>query len=61
MATQPEIPPPDTINPQSPPEAPPVDPPDETPYRELPEIVPEAPDVDEPGRGPDELPPPPDD
>jgi len=61
MASQPEIPPPDTINPQSPPEAPPVDPPDETPYRELPEIVPEAPDVDEPGRGPDELPPPPDD
>ncbi|PZU60549.1 MAG: hypothetical protein DI547_02765 [Sphingobium sp.] len=62
MATQPEIPPPDTIEPQSPPEAPPFAPPDEAPYREPPEIPPDGPvpDIDEPGRGPAETPPPPD-
>jgi len=63
MATQPEVPPPDTINPQSPPETPASDPPQETPFREPPEFTPDTPNIDEPGRGPDELPvipPPPD-
>lgn len=56
MATQPDIPPPDTINPQSPPELPVDDPGPETPFREPPEIAPDTPNVDEPGQGPDELP-----
>lgn len=57
MATKPEIPQPDIIEPQSPPEAPPFSPLPETPYREPPEIVPNSPDIDEPGQAPDEVPP----
>ena len=60
MATNPEIPPPDRIEPQSPPETPPDSPPSEDPFREPPEIVPERPDYDAPDRGPQETPPPPD-
>ncbi len=56
MASQPEIPPPDVIEPQSPPETPSPDPLPEQPYREPPEIVPDTPDIDEPGQGPDEVP-----
>lgn len=56
MASNPEIPQPDTINPQSPPEMPPNAPVPEQPFEEPPEIVPDTPDVDEPGQGPDELP-----
>ncbi len=54
MATQPEIPPPDTITPQSPPESPPTPSPPENPYQDPPEIIPQSPNVDEPGKGPDE-------
>lgn len=50
MATQPEIPPPDTIEPQSPSEVPPDQAPTENPFSEPPEIIPEAPDRDFPGR-----------
>src|SRR3546814_14413857 len=60
MATQPEIPPPDRIDPQSPPETPPDSPPSEDPFRQPPEIVPDQPDYDKPDRGPIETPPPPD-
>lgn len=60
MATQPEIAPPDTIEPQSPPEAPPDSPPDEDPVREQPEIHPELPDRIQPDRGIPETPMPPD-
>jgi len=60
MATQPEIPPPDTIEPQSPPEMPPLERPTEEPMPELPEIVPEEPDQDIPDRSVPEMPPPPD-
>jgi hypothetical protein len=62
MATQPAVPPPDIIEPQSPPETPPLEHPEETPFQEPLEIPPDgpSPDIDEPGRGPDELPPPPD-
>jgi hypothetical protein len=60
MASNPEIPPPDTIDPQSPSEVPVESPPSETPFVEPPEIEPATPDIDEPDRGPDELPPPPD-
>lgn len=56
MNGQPEIPPPDTINPHSPPEIPPLSSPNETPHRESPEVIPETPDVDEPGKRPSELP-----
>src|SRR3546814_9392148 len=52
MATQPEIPPPDRIDPQSPPETPPDSPPSEDPFRQPPEIVPDQPDYDKPDRGP---------
>ena len=38
MATQPDIAPPDRIDPQSPPETPPASPPAETPFEEPPEI-----------------------
>lgn len=56
LSIEPQIPHPDTINPQSPPEAP-VDPtPSEAPFREPPEVTPQSPDIDEPGRGPDEMP-----
>ncbi len=56
MASNPEIPQPDTITPQSPPETPPMEPIPEHPYQEPPEITPDAPNVDEPGRSPDEFP-----
>lgn len=56
MATQPDIPPPDVIEPQSPPEVPVFDPPSEEPGRDLPESEPLAPDLDQPGIGPDEVP-----
>jgi hypothetical protein len=51
MATRPEIPQPDTIDPQSPPEVPDQPSPDESPYDEPPGF--------EPG-SPQETPPPPD-
>src|SRR3546814_20027931 len=60
MATQPEIPPPDRIDPQSPPETPPDSPTSEDPFRQPPDIVPDQPDYDKPDRGPIETPPPPD-
>lgn len=60
MATQPEIPPPGTIEPQSPPEMPPLERPTEEPMPELPEIVPEEPDQDILDRSVPETPPPPD-
>lgn len=50
MATQPEIPPPDPIEPQSPTEVPPDPLPAENPFLEPPEIIPETPDRDFPGR-----------
>jgi hypothetical protein len=50
MATQPDFPPPDTIEPQSPPEYPSVPQPAEDPFFEPPEIIPEVPDQDYPGR-----------
>jgi hypothetical protein len=56
MASQPEIPKPDTIDPQSPPETPPAERPGETPFQEPPEVMPVGPDVDNPDRGPEELP-----
>src|SRR3546814_10632235 len=57
MATQPEIPPPDRIDPQSPPETPPDSPPSEDPFRQPPEIVPDQPDYDKPDRAPIDTPP----
>lgn len=62
MATQPDpapigVPPPDTIQPQSPPEAPPPTTPDETPGGEPPGFVPQRPDYDQPDRSIPELPP----
>ena len=58
MATQPD-PAPDTIEPGSPPEFEPLpdDPAPDSPPDEAPEI---QPDIDQPGRGPGEVPPPPD-
>ncbi len=65
MATRPdispaEIPPPDTIEPQSPPEAPPIETPGEAPFHDPPGFVPPSPDHDQPDRGVPETPPPPD-
>ena len=60
MASQPEIAPPDTITPQSPPEMPPLQTPDEQPASDTPEIVPTQPDHDLPDRSVPEAPPPPD-
>jgi hypothetical protein len=60
MATQPESPPPDTIEPQSPPETPGEPAPSEAPFQEPPEVTPTQPDVDFPDRGMPETPPPPD-
>ena len=60
VATQPEMPPPDTIEPQSPPETPPIERPAEQPVPDVPEVVPEQPDHDRPDRSPPETPPPPD-
>jgi hypothetical protein len=59
MASNPEIPPPDTIDPQSPAEIPGEAPPAETPFEQPAEIVPDTPNVDEPDRAPSELPTPP--
>jgi hypothetical protein len=56
VSIEPQIPHPDTINPQSPPETPAAPSPSEAPVREPPEVSPTSPDIDEPGRGPDELP-----
>ena len=50
MATQPEFPPPDTIEPKSPPESPSTPSPAERPSVEPPEIIPDTPDRDYPGR-----------
>jgi len=58
MSTQPQVPHPDTIEPQSPPETPATPSPSEAPMREPPEVTPSQPDIDQPGRGPDEMPPP---
>jgi len=55
MATQPG-PPPDRIDPRSPPERPAQTPIPERPHPARPEITPEQPDIDQPGRGPDEMP-----
>jgi len=60
MATQPDIPAPDTITPQSPQEAPPMTTPPETPVEDPPGIVPPSPDRDRPDVGVPETPPPPD-
>lgn len=56
MATQPQIPLPDTIEPQSPPEMPPSELPAEEPVPNFPEIVPENPDQDRPDRALPEVP-----
>lgn len=56
MATQPKPPPPDKIEPQSPPETPPAPSPAETPFQEPPEFVPNQPDVDFPDRSVPEIP-----
>lgn len=55
MATNPDMPPPDVIEPQSPDELPPMETPDEAPDYSPPEIQPDVPNIDEPGRGPDEV------
>jgi len=60
MATQPEIAPPDRIDPQSPPEMPPAERPAETPSREVPGFDPVPPDRDDPNPSLPETPPPPD-
>jgi hypothetical protein len=60
MASQPEIAPPDIVEPQSPSETPAVEPAVEEPGNEPPEIVPDRPDQDFPAGSPDETPPPPD-
>jgi hypothetical protein len=60
MATQPDIPPPDTINPVAPPEIP-IDPePSQAPMTEPPGIEPPMPDQDRPEPGIPEIVPPPD-
>lgn len=51
MASTPDIPPPDTIPTQAPPELPPIDQPDETPMQDPPEFEEPAPDIYEPGQG----------
>ena len=56
MATQPEISPPDRIEPQAPPEAPVFEPPIEQPVPDRPEIVPDQPDHDQPSRSVPEMP-----
>lgn len=61
MATQPDVPQPDTINPQSPPDSPPIETPEEAPPQpEGPELPPQQPDHDQPSRGTPEIAPPPD-
>lgn len=56
MSTNPEIPPPDTIEPQAPPEMPVTEPVPERPYQEPPEIVPDTPNTDFPGQWRNEFP-----
>jgi len=56
MASKPEIPEPDTIQPQSPPEMPPPVIPADEPMKQPPEIVPNEPDRDRPHGIPEELP-----
>lgn len=56
VSIEPQIPHPDTIEPQSPPETPAGPTPNEAPFREPPEVTPTSPDIDEPGRSPDEVP-----
>lgn len=60
MATQPEVPPPDIIEPLFPPDSPPIETPSETPFEEPPEVDPTAPDHDRPDREIPEVTPPPD-
>ncbi len=60
MATQPDIPPPDTINPAAPPEFPDGPVPDEAPWDEPPGFEPPLPDQDQPDPGLPDIPPPPD-
>jgi len=60
MATQPEMPPPDKIEPQSPDEAPSAPEPDEYPVTEPAEVEPTSPDRDNPSPGMPEILPPPD-
>ncbi|WP_299309268.1 hypothetical protein [uncultured Croceicoccus sp.] len=60
MATRPDIPAPDRIEPAAPPETPATPDPSETPFREPDEITPPTPDRDNPGTQPLETPPPPD-
>src|SRR3546814_13154794 len=59
MATQPEIPPSDRIDAQSPPETPPDSPPSEYPFSQPPQIVPDKPAATKHETGPIKLPPPP--
>ncbi len=60
MTSQPEIPSPDRIEPQSPPERPVQPEPAGVPFEEPDEITPIGPDTDNPGKQPTELPPVPD-
>ncbi|MGN6499065.1 MAG: hypothetical protein ACTHKM_02845 [Tsuneonella sp.] len=60
MATQPEPPQPDTINPGAPDETPPVIAPQQEPGGTPDEIQAPSPDFDQPGGNPLETPPPPD-
>jgi hypothetical protein len=56
MATQPEIAPPDTIQPQSTSEVPAPNFPSEAPDTNPPEIIPQQPDFDQPDISPAEAP-----
>jgi len=59
MATQPDISPPDRIDPQSPPESPTRETPYEAPSPDqVPEVSPTTPDQDQPDRGVPEIQPP---
>ena len=61
MATRPDSPSPDKIEPLSPPDAPPIEtPPEAPPPVDDPEVSPPQPDHDLPGRGTPEIVPPPD-
>ncbi len=60
MASQPEIPQPDTINPGAPQEVPPQQAPGEEPMYQPDEVSPSSPDTIEPSQEPMETPPPPD-
>ena len=60
MATDPDMPSPDTIEPGAPDEMPADSPPSEAPMQEPDEIEPVQPDYDQPDSAPLETPPPPD-